>query len=164
MKEKLQEYALLAEIISAICIVLSLIFVGFQVRQGAEETAANTEALRSQVRESMLNADLNTLYKMMDYPYLAEVNLDTLELSQEERQRARVFYFTMSRSRENFWIQHEAGILDTTTYLSYRGTFIEFLTSSELYMNVWKAYQGALTPGFQEEINSVLREQGIDIP
>ena len=31
MKEKLQEYALIAEIISALCIVLSLIFVGLQV-------------------------------------------------------------------------------------------------------------------------------------
>ena len=30
MKEKLQEYALIAEIISAIAIVLSLIFVGLQ--------------------------------------------------------------------------------------------------------------------------------------
>jgi len=31
MKEKLQEYALIAEIISALSIVLSLIFVGLQV-------------------------------------------------------------------------------------------------------------------------------------
>ena len=54
MKEKLQEYALIAEIISALAIVVSLIFVGLQVRQGSETTVANTEAIRSQVRESML--------------------------------------------------------------------------------------------------------------
>ena len=54
MKEKLQQYALVAEIVSALAIVLSLIFVGLQVKQGSEQTAANTEAIRSQVRESML--------------------------------------------------------------------------------------------------------------
>ena len=47
MKEKLQEYALLAEVISAIAIVISLIFVGFQINQGNLETALNTKAIQS---------------------------------------------------------------------------------------------------------------------
>ena len=61
MKEKLQEYALLAEIFSAIAVVLSLIFVGLQIRQGAEETAANTAAIRSSVQLAMMEADKDLL-------------------------------------------------------------------------------------------------------
>lgn len=38
MKEKLQEYALLAEVISAIAIVISLIFVGIQINQNTEQS------------------------------------------------------------------------------------------------------------------------------
>lgn len=45
MKEKLQEYARLAEILSATAVVASLIFVGFQVKQQSEETALNTRAI-----------------------------------------------------------------------------------------------------------------------
>jgi len=41
MKEKLQEYALIAEIISGIAIVISLVFVGIQIQQGTEETVAS---------------------------------------------------------------------------------------------------------------------------
>lgn len=41
MKEKLQEYALIAEIISAICIVLSLIFVGLQINQNTQQNRLN---------------------------------------------------------------------------------------------------------------------------
>jgi len=36
VKQRLQEYALIAEVVSALAIVLSLIFVGLQVRQGAQ--------------------------------------------------------------------------------------------------------------------------------
>lgn len=36
MKAKLQEFALVAEIMSAVAIVLSLLFVGIQVRQGSD--------------------------------------------------------------------------------------------------------------------------------
>ena len=36
MKEKLQEYALLAEIIGALAVVISLIYVGSEVRQNTK--------------------------------------------------------------------------------------------------------------------------------
>jgi hypothetical protein len=41
VKEKLQEYALIAEIISAICIVLSLIFVGLEIEQNTKKSRIN---------------------------------------------------------------------------------------------------------------------------
>jgi hypothetical protein len=47
MREKLQEYALIAEIIGGIAIVASLIFVGFQVQQTADETALNTRQMQA---------------------------------------------------------------------------------------------------------------------
>lgn len=44
MKEKLQEYALVAEIVGAIAIVVSLLFVGIQLRQS--NTIAATDAIK----------------------------------------------------------------------------------------------------------------------
>ena len=41
MKEKLQEYALIAEIIGGIGIIASLIFVGFQLEQNTLSTELN---------------------------------------------------------------------------------------------------------------------------
>ena len=40
--DKLQKWALIAEVIGAVAIVVSLIFVGFEVRQGAEAQRAAT--------------------------------------------------------------------------------------------------------------------------
>lgn len=42
MTEALQEYALIAEIISAIAIIISLVFVGFQIKDNTKATQAAT--------------------------------------------------------------------------------------------------------------------------
>ena len=44
---RLQVFGIWAEIVAAAAVVISLIFVGIQVRQTAEETALNTEATRA---------------------------------------------------------------------------------------------------------------------
>ena len=54
MKEKLQEYALIAEIVGAICIVVSLIFVGLQIRQSSEQVSMNTTATQETTNQAIL--------------------------------------------------------------------------------------------------------------
>lgn len=54
MKAKLQEYALIAEIVSAAAIVASLIFVGLQIQQNADETALNTRSIQGSVYQSLV--------------------------------------------------------------------------------------------------------------
>jgi hypothetical protein len=53
-KERLQEYALIAEIIGAIAIVVSLVFVGRQIQQSADETALNTKAIQASIRQACI--------------------------------------------------------------------------------------------------------------
>lgn len=156
----LEQYAFIAQIISAIAIVLSLIFVGLQVRQGADETAANSKAIRSQVRQSLLNSDLNTIYQIMQYPYLTEQSFESEGQKKEDVQRARTYFLTLYRSRENFWVQHQDGILDTDTYLSYRNTLLVHLTNSDFYLDVWKRMSVATVSGFKQEIDDILKERG----
>lgn len=45
MKQNLQEYALIAEIVSALAVVLSLIYVGYQIRENTEQ--ARLESIRA---------------------------------------------------------------------------------------------------------------------
>jgi len=57
---KLEKWALIAEILSAMAVVASLVFVGLQVRQGAEETALNTRTIQTSAYQD-LTAQLGTL-------------------------------------------------------------------------------------------------------
>ena len=152
MKEKLQQYALIAEIISAICIVLSLVFVGLQVRQGAEETAANSEAIRAQVRQAMMQAEIDMVQ------YSGSNNLMTRDSTPENLDQAVAIAIAFQRTRELYWIQHENRLLDDATYLSYRSIFIKNLHDQILWKEQWDdaVANNLLNPGFVAEINAIL--------
>ena len=148
MKQKLQEYALVAEIISAICIVLSLIFVGLQVRQGAQETQENSVALRSQVQQAMMEADKDLLL-------FRALNGRTME-------GRDLFYYgnALFRSRELYWTQHNVGLLDDAAYLAYMTPFVAGGLNSEEIAAAWilAVDDGYVQPEFVAEVNR-LREQ-----
>lgn len=157
MKDKLQEYALMAEIISAICIVLSLIFVGYQVRLGAEETAANSRAIMSAVRQSLMDADRELLLFSAEHiPVTTTNNPDTV--SEEEFQRVWVWMIAMVRTRENYWLQYQDGLLDEQVYESYMQSFIRNLGDSERFVAGWRRISGEHVPGFVQETDLRLEE------
>jgi hypothetical protein len=158
MKEKLQQYALIAEIISAIAIVLSLIFVGLQVRQGAEETAANSEAIRSQVRQAMLETDLGLLNSANDVP---EIITSMQNIPEDLQGRAFLFFTAFIRTRENYWLQHNKGLIDNETYQSYLRVFINNIKRSRYYRKVWDFQRAILNPAFVAEINTILESDSI---
>ena len=130
---KLEKWALIAEIVSAVAIVLSLLFVGLQVRLGTAETAANSRALEATVRESMLSADLTILNAALPYPSMVDLGLENWD---EESHQRRMFSFMLGRTRENYWKQRQNGMLDEETYLSYRETFLVALIQSDFHFEV----------------------------
>lgn len=151
MQEKLQEYALIAEIVGAVAIVLSLIFVGIQVKQGAEETAVNTEAIRGQVRESMMNADLEVIKYIAEYMPEDDRTLSNTEL----------FYEILKRTRENYWVQYQNGLLDEDTYTSYISIFIDEIQKRPSFKRRWDGEtNNSVVPTFKDEVNSILK--GLD--
>jgi hypothetical protein len=122
VKEKLKKYALLAEIIGGISIVASLLFVGYQIQQ-------NSEALLAGSRQNLLEADLQVLDNMMDYPQLCDVpNQD--DFTGEDRLRLRIHYVSMMRIREYAWQQFNNGVLDERTFNAYLEP-LKFVFNSE---------------------------------
>lgn len=111
MKEKLQEYALLAEIIGGIAIVASLIFVGLQIKQ-------NSKAQLAVSRQDLLEADITLLGNMMLYPQLWN-SANHGNLTGEDATRRDIYYVMMLRIREFAWEQYNNGVLDEKTLNSY---------------------------------------------
>ena len=163
---KLEKWALIAEIVSAIAIVLSLVFVGFQVRQGSEATDNNTAATRSQVLESLMNSDLNLLIMAAEHPYLVSFSFNPDEHTEQEIGRATVNFYMLLRTRDHFWKQFNSGFLDEATYVSYRNILLLMLTYSEFYRREWEAQvsHGWLDKRFVDDINAELRNRGIELP
>ena len=114
MKEKLQEYALIAEIVGGVAIVLSLIFVGIQVQQGARETAINTEATLSANRQSISARFENLSLLQATTPELAQIRVKTIQgadLSPVETIQWTGFVTSWIRLTEEAYLQYRDGNL-----------------------------------------------------
>lgn len=155
MKEKLQQFALIAEIISAIAIVLSLIFVGLQVRLGAQETAANSVALSSSVQQAMMDADKDLLLFHIGRPEL-ETQYESTALGTP----GDYFYFfsAVLRTRQLYWMQHEAGLMDDETYYSYLGPFVLGTLGNNPGARAYWAEQRFMPEGLVSDVETLWAE------
>ena len=60
VKQKLQEWALVAEIIGSVALVVSLIYVGYEIRQNSEQVrVANRQSIASRVEQLTLASGNN---------------------------------------------------------------------------------------------------------
>ena len=84
MKAKLQEYALIAEIVSALAVVVSLVYVGYQVQMNTEEKRMQSvQSLTTANRELAMNLVNNekegiAWHKVLDGEQLTKRELDLM--------------------------------------------------------------------------------------
>jgi hypothetical protein len=144
VKEKLQQYALIAEIIGGIAIVASLIFVGMEIRQNAEVSRVN--AYQELIAQITL---INTL-RVQD-PEFAELyaRFATGGQPQNATERARLegFLYMVFRHGDLAWRQYEAGFLDRDELLSVLAPMRIFL-NTELGQEVWGRLEELIDPAF----------------
>ena len=122
----LQEYALVAEVISAIAIIVSLLFVGFQIRDNTRATQASTfhdiAALDIQLllhfANSKESARISTLFR--ESPE---------QLSDEDLNYGFYMFGAEVRHIENLFLQRESGRLAERSWTS-RKALVEGLILS----------------------------------
>jgi len=108
MKLKLQEYALVAEIIGAIAVVVSLIYVGFQIQQNTTERRADSiEALNTGYREIAL-----TYVEIEDAGVAWHKVLDGEELTKRDLDIMSDSLFAHLMLLEDTYNKHQQGYID----------------------------------------------------
>jgi hypothetical protein len=108
MEKKLQQYALVAEIISAVAIVSSLIFVGIQIKQSNDLVKANTYR---EIRSGMI--ELNFLnFSNPEYAALSLKIGNDEELSPREVMQRRNYGFYVINTADVAYEQYQRGLID----------------------------------------------------
>jgi len=138
------KWSALAEIISSVAILITLLYLAIQTQQ-------NTDAVQATVRQAMLSEDRESLYKLIEYPSLNK----RTELSEDEEVQTIAFIIAFVRMRENHWLQYQNGVLDEATWLSYREPLLNVVFHSAFGREVWRVQsETIIEPGFVEAINS----------
>ena len=115
MLETLEEYALFAEIISAIAIIISLVFVGTQIK-------ANTKATQASTFHEIAALDINILLNFGSSQELARIITtfrdDPGSLSKEEQNHGFYLFGAEVRHVENLFLQNENKMLSAKNWMS----------------------------------------------
>lgn len=150
-KDKLQEYALIAEIIGGIAIVCSLIFVGVQIRQNSEVSEINAyQDLISQITV------MNTV-RVQD-PEFADLfwRFDHGEQPRNDTERARLkaFLYMVFRHGDLAYRQYAKGLIDRDGLISVLAPTRSFL-NTEVGKQVWAVLSLSLQPDYVAFVNEV---------
>lgn len=113
VKEKLQEYALIAEIVGGIAIVASLVFVGVQIQQ-------NTNVVRGATLQAITQQSMDLVIAGLEHPEIRQAfsvaQLKPDELTVDQKQALDWYFSAKLRADENRYRQIELGILDQNNF------------------------------------------------
>ena len=102
----------IAQIVGVIVVVITLIYLAAQVRQG------NLFA-RAQARQRMIEQADTELYAQIADPSITYANVKDGPLSEEEQAKLSLFLIAFMRQREWEWFQFQDGVIDEDVYRAY---------------------------------------------
>ena len=150
----LEKTSAVAELVSAIAIVVTLAYL-------ANETRQNTLATQATVRQSMLEEDRELLFKQMEYPFIDLGLYNPDELTNEELVQLSAWLTVFFRVRENHWLQFQNGVIDESTWQAYRTPLRNILVSDHV-RSMWRARteRGEFDVSFVADVNKYISENG----
>ena len=156
------KWSAVAEILSAVAILITLAYLAVQTRYSALQVEQNTAALLAANRQASMDAEIQWLYLGLDHPEIASAfNFSSPiysngEYDRETFDKARIAGVAFLRMRENTWFDYRSGSLDREIWEGHRSVLIGYLNGSDFFRAVWDTYSSGLPPEFQDEINSRL--------
>lgn len=153
----LSTFSKISEIVSAIAVVISLVYVGSQVRQ-------NTISTQAAMRQSVADNDITYLMTSLDSEILARASfkienniaVSGLEMSQlESRQHVNFRVF------ENAFYQFEQGLLESETWDRYKFIIKDLLESNLAAKRMWASYNRSFTESFQKEVEQLISNSAL---
>ena len=145
-------FAAIAELLSATGVIISLVYVGSQVRQNTKMMHAAsidaTSGASNYVREQIVaHADVASLYN--------KGNRNPDELTDEEAVRYRVLIHSILWTSWNSYAQTQLTGLDRSVFEAQK-PFIRRIVSSPGGKWFWRAYRSEFEASFRETIEEIL--------
>ena len=140
-----------SQLLSAGAVVVSLLFVGFEIRQ-------NTAAQRAETRQGLAEASRQHIHMVASEPSLTEAYLQLFPMLGEERSyrdltatdsaRARLLMFGNLRNSENVYLQFREGVVSESVLNTYGFANPRYQTTS--FRHFWDRYSSLFDPNFVE--------------
>ena len=142
----LQVLVALAEIVSALAVVLTLVVLIMSIRQ-------NTKSQKALVVDSLAAAITSINVPAMESPALgsalSKATADWSSATREERIIAHYFLFSLFKLLENAWYQQKTGVLDRAHWLGWESLLRKYYHAEGVRRVWWPSRKHAYSPEFQ---------------
>ena len=148
----LTKLSAVAEIISSVAIVLTLVYLAVQTQQ-------NTLAIQASVRQDMLDSDRSLLFLQAENPEITVARETDSDLTDEDAVRLGSYLVAVVRVRENQWLQYQNGVIDERTWLTYRSPILAVFSNERTRM--WwrnRTANGEFDQGFVDMVNQLMAD------
>ncbi len=160
IERKLNAWVAIAEIISAVAVVISLIYVGFEIRSSTRESEADIQAelLSYTARRRYVvieSSDLSSL--------LARGYADPTQLSPDETLRFQSYIELLYVAWERAYMTRAAGVLSDELFDEWNDWFISVAEQTPAF--VWPMVRDsqAWLPDFVQHVNKSLCDMSSDV-
>ena len=147
----LDNVARISEIVSSVAVIVSLAYVGVQVRQ-------NTRALKATTYNAVTGNSVAILAPMFASPevteFLVRFQADPGAVTPAEKMRFHILMLTAFRHWDNLYYQYRTGTLDDEMWVSYDRTL-----SSWLDNDAWRAWFQQNASFFSDSLRELVRER-----
>lgn len=155
MSMTLTELANIGEFIGGIAVIVTLIYLGIQMRQNTRAFKSATLANNTSLWGSML---VNIASGDKTQAYLRGVIGDET-ITPEEFLQFFLIARAMFVSFEGQHHQYREGMLDKTLYQGYERSFQTQVMSMPGYRRYWQQFSSEFSPAFQDRLNEMLKDQ-----
>jgi len=156
----LQKWALIGEISGAVAVVVSLVFVGYQLKQSNEQSAQNTRALELSAYQQLIDgiSDFNALTIENIELRVARQKLRAgAQLDSDEMEVINAFIYLAYRNGDLAYLQYQRGLIDEERLRSGLGLLVNLLDLPFVQAH-WKQARSGFTESYQSFVNKLIEE------
>jgi hypothetical protein len=154
----LEDLGNIGEFVAAVAVIVSLMYLAVQVRQGAASVRAtmfltsstNQAEMASQV---VRDGELARIYRVGQQ--------DFESLTEDEQTQFVIFFATLFRTYEQVFQQDRMGLLDPEVWEGRQEAMVRFLDQPGV-RTVWQRRRHAFSKSFRELVDAALAERMLD--
>ena len=157
-----QDLGSIGELVSAIAVVISLVYLAFQIRQNTGQIDQNTKAAQATAFDSSITHTMVARQAIFENEDVARIynegSLDPDSLSEQDRLRFRLIVHNVLWSIWNLQSQAQIGGLAKETWEAQL-MILKRMMSSKGVRWFWSNYRGEFGESFQTEVSKILRDE-----
>ena len=157
----LEDLGNIGEFVAAVAVVISLIYLAVQIRQNTSQIVQNTHAVKVASADSHLQYGVQFRGQIIESADVARVwrtGMEAVEsLNEDDRLRFFLLMMNAFASMENRFLHAQEGIVPGERWNAWRNA-LQLYLSEPGPREWWISRKSLFTPGFIEEVESVISE------